>query len=277
MDSRPIGIFDSGVGGLSVWKEVQRILPHESTLYFADSAHCPYGSKPPDEITRLSRTVVDFLLSKNCKLIIVACNTATSAAIRTLRELYKIPIVGMEPALKPAALRTRTGHIGVLATEGTLKGEKFHSLKQKFARNVEVHVRVGQGLVELVEQGLENSPQARDLLWSYVGPMLECQVDQIVLGCTHYPFLTPLIESLVGTRASIHDPAPAVARRAASLLHESTLAAPPETAPAYDFFTNGDAEQLQRMIALASGGRVALLSLGVESGHAVCHYVPSHS
>ena len=151
-NNNPIGIFDSGLGGLSVWKEILKLLPKESVIYYADSANCPYGEKPTSQISQLAQKIVDFLLVENCKIIVVACNTATAAAIQDLRTKYQVPIVGMEPAIKPAALRTRTGKVGVLATQGTLNGSLFKQTKEKYAQGVEVFTQIGYGLVELVER-----------------------------------------------------------------------------------------------------------------------------
>ncbi len=223
MSNNPIGIFDSGLGGLTVWREVRRQLPNEDIVYFADSRNCPYGPKSPDEIVRLARTIADGLLDTGCKLIIVACNTATAAAIDELRAAYSVPFVGMEPAIKQAALHTRSGKVGVLATKGTFNGRLYKATSQKYARDIDVMVQIGDGLVELVEANEYNGPKALPLLQKYIGPMLEHGVDQIVLGCTHYPFFKPQIEALAGPQVTVIDPAPAVARHAADLLAEHGL------------------------------------------------------
>ena len=248
MNTHPIGVFDSGVGGLSVWQEIVKILPHESIVYLADNAHCPYGPRPEAEIIALCEKNVDFLLSHHCKLIVVACNTATAAAIEALRSKYDIPFVGMEPAIKPAALHSRTGKIGVLATQGTLNGKLFKTTSDKYARHLEVQVQIGHGLVEVVETGKATSEEAEHLLRKYLEPMLENGVDQIVLGCTHYPFLLPLIRKISGNRVNIIDPAGAVARQAQRILAEKHLKTHAAQVPFYRFFATGDTTVLKSMV-----------------------------
>ncbi|MBR5957347.1 MAG: glutamate racemase [Salinivirgaceae bacterium] len=226
MNSNPIGIFDSGLGGLTVWREVRRLMPGEDIVYFADSLHCPYGHKPVDKIIDLTSGITDFLLGKfGCKLIIVACNTATAAAIDTLRSEYDVPFVGMEPAIKQAALHTKTGVVGVLATKGTFDGRLYKATSEKYAQGIEVLVQVGDGLVELVESNKINSPEADSLLKKYVRPMVDSGADQIVLGCTHYPFYKTQIEAIAGAEVAVIDPAPAVAKRAHELLEAGGLLA----------------------------------------------------
>lgn len=223
MNSNPIGIFDSGLGGLTVWSEVRRQLSNEDVIYFADSLNCPYGHKTAEEIVRLARKIVDGMLAEGCKLIVVACNTATAAAIDDLRKSYPIPFVGMEPAIKQAALNTRSGKVGVLATKGTFDGRLYKETSRKYARNVDVMVQVGDGLVELVEANEYMGSKAQPLLEKYITPMLEHGVDQIVLGCTHYPFFKPQIEKMVGPGVTVIDPAPAVARRVNDVLSDAQI------------------------------------------------------
>lgn len=251
-DSRPIGLFDSGVGGLSIWQEVVRCLPHEATIYFADSAHCPYGPRPPAEIKKLSAAIVRFLLRQECKLIIVACNTASAAALASLRAEFEAPIVGLEPAVKPAVAATQTGRVGVLATAGTVQGYLFQNTTQRYAQGVEVHVQVGEGLVEQIEAGHFDTPETEALLRHYLEPMLAAQVDQIALGCTHYPLLMPLIRRIVAGRAAVIDPAQAVARQVQHTLRLQNLEnTPPQTQPfneiQYRFYTTGQPEVLQTL------------------------------
>ena len=222
-DLRPIGIFDSGAGGLSVMHQLVKELPHESFVYFADSANCPYGSKPQEKIIERSSAVTDFLISQQCKIIVVACNTATAAAIDWLRDKYDIPFVGMEPAVKPAAINTKTKSIGVLATAGTFKGRLYVETTKKYASDINVCYQVGEGLVELVEQGIFKSHEAEALLIRYLNPMLDSNMDQLVLGCTHYPFFTPLLKELLPAGVAIIDPAPAVAKQTARVLRENKL------------------------------------------------------
>ncbi len=221
--SRLIGVFDSGVGGLTVLKELKQLLPNHSYIYFADTQNCPYGPKGPDEIIRLSRTITEFLISQGCSIIVVACNTATAAAIDYLRANFEIPFVGMEPAVKPAALATKTKSIGVLATKGTFNGRLYRETTSKYAANINVAYQIGEGLVELVEQGKSQSDEAKALLKSYVDPMLDEQIDHLVLGCTHYPFFIPILQEILPKTVAIENPAPAVARQTARLLSEETV------------------------------------------------------
>jgi len=245
----PIGLFDSGVGGLSIWQEVVRRLPHEATLYFADSANCPYGPRPTDEIRAISTAIVRFLLEHDCKLIVVACNTASAAALESLRAEFKVPIVGMEPALKPAAKATQTGHVGVLATVGTLNGSLFKNTAQRHTSGVEVHIQVGEGLVEQVEAGQLDTPETEALLRQYLEPMLAANVDQIALGCTHYPLLMPLIQRVVANRAQIIDPAQAVARQVQRTLMLHNLETAAGCVAWHQFFTTGQQPQLLEELA----------------------------
>jgi glutamate racemase len=239
------------VGGLSVWREVRRVLPTESTFYVADSANCPYGNRPAAEIRALSAAIVRFLLREGCKLIIVACNTASAAALDTLRAEFDAPVVGMEPAVKPAALATQTGQIGVLATAGTLQGDLFQNTARRYANGVQTHLQVGTGLVEAVEAGHLDTPQTERLLRHYLEPMLAANVDQIALGCTHYPLLMPLIERIVAGRAGVIDPAQAVARQTGRLLARHHLAAPADNVPTHRLYTTGRPELLERLAVLA--------------------------
>ncbi len=248
-NNNPIGIFDSGVGGLSVLKELKRLLPFESFIYFADSAHAPYGEKTPEEIYRYSKTIVDFFLGRKVKLIVVACNTATAHAIRKLRKQYAIPFVGMEPAVKPAALHTKTGHIGVLATAGTFRGKHFTKTTETFAKGIQVHTQVGEGLVEAVEQGNFNISGTTEMLRKYIVPMLEQGIDFLVLGCTHYPFLCEQIKEITGQRQiEIINPAEPVAHQTKNLLFSFNLESSGDMPPKYQFFTTGKEKVLKNLI-----------------------------
>lgn len=209
-----IGVYDSGVGGLSVWRELVKLMPDEDFVYFSDAAYCPYGPKDPAFIVERACAVTDFFLEKGCELIVVACNTATAAAISYLRAHYDIPFVGMEPAIKPAILHSQSGVVGVLATAGTFKGKLYLSTLARFSGEVKVIERVGEGLVETVEKGILDGPQVEALIHRCIDPMLEAGADHIVLGCTHYPFLQDTIKKIVAGRARIVNPAPAVARQA---------------------------------------------------------------
>ncbi len=232
-----IGLFDSGVGGLSVLRAVQRQLPHHSLIYFADQKYCPYGSRPADEIRALSERITRFLISQNCGTIVVACNTASAAALYSLRETFpNVPIIGMEPAVKPAASATKSGKIAVLATRGTFDGDLFHNTRDEYARDIDVLTVYPPDWVERVERGDIDSPDTLDSVRRIIGPLLDSDVDEIALGCTHYPFLTPLIEQIAQGRAAILDPSDAVARQTARVVSQTlpdpTPIQPTPTTPA---------------------------------------------
>jgi glutamate racemase len=214
-----LGVFDSGVGGLSVTRELMRQAPAQPIIYLADQAHAPYGGRSLVEIRTLSEVITRFLLREGARLIVVACNTASAAALHSLRQSFpEVPFVGMEPAIKPAAEHTRTGHVGVIATEATFQGELFASLMDRFATGITVHTQTCPALVPLVEAGELDSERTRDALRGYLAPLLEAGIDELVLGCTHYPFLRPIIEQVVGAGVEIVDPAPAVARQTVRVL-----------------------------------------------------------
>jgi glutamate racemase len=254
-----IGVFDSGVGGLTVLKELIKLLPSHSFIYFADTKNCPYGPKGKDEIIRLSSLITAFLISQGCSTIVVACNTATAAAIDYLRDNYNIPFVGMEPAMKPAALSTKTKSIGVLATAGTFNGRLYRETTSKYAANINVCYQVGDGLVELVEQGKSNSNEARALLNNYIEPMLNENIDHLVLGCTHYPFFIPLLSELLPQNITVVNPAPAVAKQTLRIQKElkakeheddlknySRIVDNPE--PFTRFYSSGQTETLRNLV-----------------------------
>ena len=213
-----IGIFDSGVGGLSVWKEILKLMPDARFSYVSDGAYCPYGPRPVEEVIERARVITGFLINKGSDIIVVACNTATAAAIEILREEFDIRFIGMEPAIKPAVLSSRIGVVGVLATKGTFGGKLYNNTLHRYASGVEVLEQVGDGLVELVEKGEYEGDKVRVLLHKYIDPMLREGVDHIVLGCTHYPFLMKEIEKIVGEKVIIIDPAPAVAKHLLDLI-----------------------------------------------------------
>ena len=248
-----IGLFDSGVGGLSVWREVVRRLPHEATLYVADSAHCPYGPRPLEQIRQFARGITRFLIARGTKLIVVACNTASAAALEALRAEFDVPIVGMEPAVKPAAEQTRTGHVGVLATAGTVNGDLFRNTSARYAAGVTVHVQVGEGLVERIEAGQADTPETEVLLRGYLRPMIEAGVDQIALGCTHYPLLLPVMRRIVPAGVSVIDPAAAVARQVERVLMLEGIAAGEARVAGHNFFTSGRPEVLVAMVRALAG------------------------
>ena len=228
-----IGIFDSGVGGLSVFREIHKVLPEQSYVYYSDNAHCPYGEKGREYIIDRARAITRFLIDKGCEIIVVACNTATAAAISTLREEFPVKFIGMEPAIKPAAQSTRTGVVGVLATAGTLKATKYLDTREKWARNVRIAEHIGQGFVELVESGKVSGPEAEATVRTSLMPLLKSGADTIVLGCTHYPFLIDTISKIADKefperKVRVIDPAPAVARHLLDVMRQEGI---DETSP----------------------------------------------
>jgi glutamate racemase len=244
-----LGLFDSGVGGLSVARELMRQAPAQRMLYLADQAHAPYGQRSLAEIRALAEGITRFLLREGAQVIVIACNTASAAALRSLRERFpEVPFVGMEPAIKPAAERTRVGHVGVIATEATFQGELFASLMDRFAAGTTVHTQTCPVLVPLVEAGELDSERTRAALRGYLAPLLEAGIDELVLGCTHYPFLRPLIEETVGARVEIVDPAPAVARQAIRVAAGSGEPDEREPAGGHRFYTTGSPELFQRAL-----------------------------
>ncbi|WP_252274195.1 glutamate racemase [Pseudomonas subflava] len=248
MSQAPVGVFDSGVGGLSVLREIQARLPDESLLYVADSGHVPYGEKSPEFIRERSQKIAEFLLGQGAKALVLACNTATAAAVADLRERYpELPIVGMEPAVKPAAAATRSGVVGVLATTGTLKSAKFAALLDRFASDVRVITQPCPGLVEQVEAGELDGPHTRELLRGWVEPLLAEGCDTLILGCTHYPFIKPLLRELVPESVRLVDTGAAVARHLQSLLEQRRLLASGPAAPVR-FWSSGDAAAMQAVL-----------------------------
>lgn len=232
----PVGFFDSGLGGLCILDAFRGIAPLESTVYIADSANCPYGNRPPDEIVAISRRNARMLLDKGCKAIVVACNTATAAAIDVLRrEEPSVPFVGIEPAVKPAALKSKTGIVGVLATAGTFNGRLYRETKAKFAGDATVIASVADEFVELVERGETSGPAAEAAVRRKIEPLAAAGCDMIVLGCTHFPHLRGLIEKALAGRAEVVDPSEAVARRIVAVLAERGLSAPPGSRPSHEF------------------------------------------
>lgn len=257
----PVGVFDSGVGGLSVLGEIRARLPAESLLYVADSGHVPYGEKSPEYIRARCRQIADFLLGEGAKALVVACNTATVAAVAELRERHpELPIVGMEPAVKPAAAATRSGVVGVLATTGTLKSARFAALLDRFAHDVRVVTQPCPGLVECVEQGELQAPQTRALLAAYVQPLLAAGCDTLILGCTHYPFLRPLLRELVPAGVELIDTGAAVARQLERLLGERGLLASGPAQPAR-FWSSGDPAALAHVLPVLWGDAAVIEAL----------------
>lgn len=223
MTTRPIGIFDSGIGGTSIWQELKQLLPNENTIYLSDSKNAPYGEKSRDKIIDLSVKNTDLLLDKGCKIIVVACNTATTNAITFLREQYNIPFIGIEPAIKPASLITKTKTIGILATKGTLNSELFEITSSKIDSQIRIIEQVGKGLVELIESGNIKSTETQKLLNQYIEPMLLKGIDSLVLGCTHYPYLIPEIQKITKNKIKIIDSGAAVAKQTKNILLQNDL------------------------------------------------------
>ncbi len=242
----PIGVFDSGVGGLSVLRVMRGLMPHEHIVYFGDQARAPYGSRPMEEIQKFSEEITRFLLARRCKLIVVACNTASAAALKMLRAKFpQIPFVGMEPAVKPAAESTRTGKVGVLATPATFQGELYASVVERFAAHVRLFQHTCPGLVSQIERGELETPATRRILEEALTPMLAQGIDTVVLGCTHYPFVIPLIQEIAGEGVRVIDPAPAVARQAQRLLAQSNLINISHETGRLEFFTSGEAQPME--------------------------------
>ena len=264
-NTAPVGVFDSGVGGLSVLRSIRDLLPHENLIYVADSAHLPYGEKSRDFVEHRAVAISQFLVSQGVKAIVVACNTATSAAITALRQRFELPIVGVEPALKPAVEKTRCGVVGVLATSGTLHGEKFHQLYERFATRVEVLMQSCPGLVEQVESGELSSARTRALVKRYVAPLLEHGADTLVLGCTHYPFLTPVIQEVAGTSVSVIDPSPAVARELQRRLAEKGLLSEETSGGIVRFWTSASVQTVQGLIRRLWGEQCSIEPLPLAS------------
>lgn len=245
--SNPIGLFDSGVGGTSIWREINNLLPNENTIYLADSINAPYGEKTKEEIIHLSCKNTEFLLSMNCKLIVVACNTATTNAIKVLRERYKIPFIGIEPAIKPAAINTKTNSIGILATKGTLSSELFHETASRFT-NIQVIEQIGYGLVELIEDGEKDTSETKELLKKYLEPMIANKIDYLVLGCSHYPYLIPQIKKILPKNVTIIDSGEAVARQTKFVLETNHLLNLRNTKGECIFYSNNNPKVLANLI-----------------------------
>ena len=267
---QPIGIFDSGVGGLSVLGAVRELLPHEDILYMADQAHIPYGPRQKAQIRDFSFGVTDFLLADGAKLIVVACNTASAAALYALRERYpEVPFVGMEPAIKPAAQVTKMGRVGVLATQTTFAGDLYAALVDRFARGIEIYQSTCPGLVEQIEQGALDSTVTRGILEEALTPMLVEGVDTVVLGCTHYPFVIPVIQAITGPGVHTIDPAPAVARQTQHLLAEGGLLNQNARIGGIQIYTSGEPGALKALLPRLLGESAPVSSLVWEDDRLV--------
>ncbi len=240
---------------------IRKLLPHENLVYVADSAHVPYGNKSRETIQQRSLALTTFLVEQDAKAVVVACNTATAAGIMHLREKFSVPIIGMEPAVKPAAAATRTGIVGVLATEGTLKSAQFAALLERFAQDIQVITQPCHGLVEKVEQGLLNDASTRELVERYAKPLVEQGADTIILGCTHYPFLRTLIVDVVGPAITLIDTGDAVARRVRQVIEQTELLADRKTPGTENFFTSANPDDAKRVLPLLWPGAATVKSL----------------
>lgn len=258
----PIGVFDSGVGGLSVLRAIRAQMPEEQVIFFGDQVHIPYGPRPMEQIREFSDAITRFLLDQDAKIIVVACNTASAAALKHLRETFPdVSFVGMEPAVKPAAEHTQTGKVGVLATPATFQGALYASVVERFANGVELFQNTCSGLVQQIEQGNLEGLETRRILEEALLPMLEQNIDTVVLGCTHYPFVIPLIEQIVGEnvataprrRVRVIDPAPSVARQVRRVLEAKGLKNESDLEGFVRFYTSGDTEGLKSLLPLLLG------------------------
>ena len=241
-NNNPIGLFDSGIGGTSIWSALHALLPFENTIYLADSKNAPYGQKSKDEIIALCIKNTDYLLELNCKIIVIACNTATTNAIQELRSIYDVPFIGIEPAIKPAATHSKTQTVGILATQGTLNSELFNKTARSF-EHTKIIEQVGYGLVQLIENGEINSPMMTQLLYTYLTPMVEANIDYLVLGCSHYPYLIPQIRKIIPSHIQIVDSGEAVARQIQNILKEKTGFSVSEKSTSL-FYTNASSRVL---------------------------------
>jgi glutamate racemase len=249
--SSPIGIFDSGVGGLSVLRAIRSQMPEESVIYFGDQVHIPYGPRPMEQIRNFCEAITRFLLDHDTKVIVVACNTASAAALKYLRETFPdVPFVGMEPAVKPAAEHTQTGRVGVLATPATFQGALYASVVERFANGVELFQNTCLGLVQQIERGNLDGSETRRILEDALLPMLEKNIDTVVLGCTHYPFVIPLIQQIVGDNVRVIDPAPSVAKQVRRVLETRGLKNESNARGDVEFYTSGDVEGLKSLLPL---------------------------
>ncbi|MBT8304935.1 MAG: glutamate racemase [Bacteroidia bacterium] len=248
MSNKPIGIFDSGVGGTSIWKEIHALLPFENTIYLADSKNAPYGPKGKERIIELSIKNTEFLLERGCKIIVVACNTATTNAIKVLRESYDVPFIGIEPAIKPAALLSKTKVVGILATKGTLSSDLFNKTSDLFASGIEIIEQDGEGIVPLIEEGKLESEEMTDLLKLYLNPMINADIDYLVLGCSHYPYLIPELLKILPNDVKIIDSGEAVAIQTKEILKRNNLLNMQKTHVSNEFITNANPSILSNIL-----------------------------
>ena len=265
--SAPIGIFDSGVGGLSVLRQIRIQLPHENLIFFADQGHVPYGPRLLEQVQAFSEAITRFLLEQGSKLIVVACNAASAAALYHLRETFPtVPFVGMEPAVKPAAEQTQSGVVGVLATPATFQGELYASVLERFASGVTVMQDTCPGLVSQIEKGELDSPATRTILENALKPMLAHGIDLVVMGCTHYPFVIPLIEAIVSPQVKVIDPAPAVARQVGRVLAARGLQTAQTKPGQVRYLTSGNPEKLAELLPRLLGAQEVVSAVCWQDG-----------
>lgn len=247
-NSAPIGVFDSGIGGTSIWTEINQLLPHENSIYLADSKYAPYGIRSKEEIIQLSEKNTELLLQKGCKIIVVACNTATTNAISHLRQKYDVPFIGIEPAIKPAYLKTESKIVGILATKGTFSSSLFQETTNLYKEGIEILEQEGTGIVELIEQGKLESTEMTNLLDRYITPMIQKGIDYLVLGCSHYPYLIPQLKRTLPETVRIIDSGFAVAKQTKSILELKQLENQSHEVGAHQFFTNGSVDVLKLVL-----------------------------
>lgn len=259
MDRRPIGIFDSGIGGLTILGSVRATLPAEDLLYIGDNAHVPYGPRSLDEVRGFSHAITEALIARGAKLIVIACNTASAAALTSVREAHpELPFVGMEPAVKPAVEQTHTGVVGVIATVATFQSDLYASVVERFSHGVEVLHQPCPGLVQQIESGEFDTPRTEDMLRGWLEPMLARNIDALVLGCTHYPLVRPMIERIVGPQVRVIDPAPAIARQVNRLLEQNGTLAPSGSKGSTRYWTSGDPVEFGTMVERIGMGRTEI-------------------
>lgn len=246
-DTRPIGLFDSGVGGTTIWRAIHELLPNENAIFLADSNNAPYGQKSKEEILQLSIKNIDWLLKNNAKIIVIACNTATTNAISDLRNSYDIPIIGVEPAIKPAAIHSKNGRVGVLATQSTILSKKYKEAQLQYP-DVVFYNQIGYDLVRLIEEGKLFSPEVKNLLIQYITPMLEGDIDKLVLGCTHYPYLAPILKTFLPNNIELIDSGKAVALQTQKILKDKNLLKTDAIEGIVNFFTNKDPFVLDSLV-----------------------------
>lgn len=268
LHQNPIGVFDSGVGGLSVLREIRALMPREDIIYFGDQGHVPYGPRSMEQIQDFSEGITKYLLAQNAKIIVVACNTASAAALTYLRQTFPdVQFVGMEPAVKPAAEKTLTGKVGVLATPATFQGALYASVVERFANGVELYQNTCNGLVQQIEMGNLYGDETRKILEDALRPMLEKNIDTVVLGCTHYPFVIPLIEEIVGDNVRVIDPAPAVARQVKRLLEAGEVEN--QNGGGVRFITSGEADKFKSNLKRLLGIEADVETVMWETDHMI--------